>query len=155
VANTPVPHSNVPIADPGTGLPTIAWFDVLKQIDTLQPLSAIVFPSDATKSNVTRTINAQSGTSYIFVLTDAGNLCEFTNGSAVSVTIPPNSSVAFPVGTQIDLMAGGAGKVTFAAGVGVTLKSFNSWKSLAGQEAAGTLVQMAANVWRLAGSLVA
>jgi hypothetical protein len=153
VATIPVPHANVPMVDPDTGLPTIAWFDVLKQIDTLDPLSKV--QSDSTKSNVTRTINAQSGTTYTFVLGDAGNICEFTNASAVTVTVPPNSSVAFPVGTQIDVMAGGAGKVTFAQGSGVTIKSVSSFKSLAAQEAGATFVKMATDTWRLVGSLVA
>lgn len=154
MAQNKIPLQNVAPLDT-SGLFTPDWYDVFKQLDGLDPLSKVVFPSDATKSNVTRTINAQAGTSYTFALTDAGNLCEFTNAAAVTVTVPPNSTVAFSVGTQIDLMAGGAGKVTFAQGAGVTIKSVNSLKSLAAQEAAGTLVKMATDTWRLTGSLVA
>lgn len=155
MARTKVPPSNVPPIDPQSGLWTADYYDLIKQLDSLDPLSQVVFPpSDVTKSNVTRTINAQSGTSYTFVLTDAGNICEFTNAAAVTVTVPPNSSVAFPVGTQIDVMAGGAGKVTFAQGAGVTIKSASSFKSLSAQEAAGTLVKMATDIWRLSGSLI-
>jgi hypothetical protein len=40
----PVPHSNVALVDPKTGLPTREWFDALKQIDQLAPLSDVVFP---------------------------------------------------------------------------------------------------------------
>ena len=54
-----------------------------------------------------RTINTQSGTSYTFQLTDAvsnsNTLVQFTSASQVTATIPLNSSVAFPVGTQIDI----------------------------------------------------
>jgi hypothetical protein len=153
MARIKVPPQNV--APTASGEPFVpAWYDILKQLDGLQPLSEIVFPTDPTKSNITRTINAQSGTSYTFVLTDAGNACEFTNASAITVTVPPNSSVAFPVGTQIDVMQGGAGKVTFAQGAGVTIKSFSSNKSLAGQEVGGTLLKMATDTWRLMGNLI-
>ena len=38
----------------------------------------------------------------------------FSNAAAQTVTVPPNSSVAFPIGTQIDCAQIGAGKVTFA-----------------------------------------
>jgi hypothetical protein len=142
------PIENIP------GRWTPDWYDFFRQLDGLDPLSSIVFPHDVTKSDITRTLNAQSGTTYTFALADAGSLCEFTNGSAVTVTIPTNASVAFPVGTQIDVTQGGAGKVTFAGAGGVTLKSVGSNKSLSAQEAGGTLVQMSANVWRLVGSLI-
>jgi len=46
-------------------------------------------------------INAQTGTTYTFVIGDAGKLVTSSNGSAQTVTVPPNSSVAFAVGTQI------------------------------------------------------
>ena len=46
-------------------------------------------------------INAQTGTTYTFVAADAGKLITSSNGSAQTITIPPNSSVAFAIGTQI------------------------------------------------------
>jgi hypothetical protein len=140
--------------DKETGVDPV-WYEKLKALADFANIPPPAPPGpDPTKSNVTRSINAQSGTTYTFALTDAGNICEFTNAAAVTVTVPPNSSVAFPVGTQIDVMAGGAGKVTFAQGSGVTIKSVSSFKSLSAQEAGGTLVKMATNTWRLMGSLV-
>ena len=41
----------------------------------------------------------QTGTAYTVALTDANSDVRFTNASAVTVTIPPNSSVAFPTDT--------------------------------------------------------
>lgn len=155
MARQKIPPIDVPTIDAPSGRFVADWYDFFRQLDLLDPLSNIVFPHDTTKSDVTRTINAQSGTTYTFLLTDAGNMVEFTNASPVAVTIPLNSSVAFPVGTQIDVMAGGAGKVTFAGAGGVTLKSVSSLKSLSAQEAAGTLVKMATDTWRLMGSLIA
>jgi len=132
------------------------WYDKLKFLETLQPLSDIpAAVPDATKSDVTRAINAQTGTSYTFALTDAGKFCSFSNGSAITVTVPPNGTIAFPVGTQIDVAQTGAGKTTFAQGVGVTINSLSGNKALSGQYAGGTLLQTAANVWLLVGSLTA
>lgn len=56
--------------------------------------------------------NLQTGTSYTLVLTDAGKMVDLSNGSAITLTIPANASVAFPVNTRIDLSQHGAGLVT-------------------------------------------
>ena len=105
-------------------------------------------------SNVTRVINAQTGTSYTFVIGDAGNVVTFSNAAAVTVTIPQNSSVAFPIGTQIDGWQAGAGQVTFG-GTGVTIVSTESNKKLSKQNAGYTLVKAATDMWWLGGGLTA
>jgi len=66
-------------------------------------------------------INAQTGTTYTLVLTDAGKNVTTSNASAVTVTIPTNASVAFPTGTVISITNLGAGVTTVAASGGVTL----------------------------------
>lgn len=68
-------------------------------------------------------INAQSGTSYTLVLSDASKAVECSNGATVTVTVPPNSSVAFPTGTVIDLLQVGAGQLVLAPGAGVTINT--------------------------------
>ncbi|CEG08719.1 hypothetical protein BN961_02137 [Afipia felis] len=154
-----MPGQNVGV-DFGQSQVNPAWYGYLAglrklydYVKTLQPLGDIVFPHDDTKSDVTRAINAQTGTTYTFVLTDAGKICEFANASAVTVTIPPNSSVAFPIGTQIDIVQAGAGKVTLAGGSGVTIKSVSSQKSLSAQEAGATLYKRDTDIWSLGGSI--
>lgn len=149
-----VPGQNVPIVSAG-GVVNPDWYPVFKFLEGLQPLSDIVFPSDDTKSDVLRAINEQTGTTYTFVLADNGKYCRFTNSGAVTVTVPPNSSVALPVGTQIDVIQGGAGKVTFAQGSGVTINSLSGNKSLVGRYAGGTLIKRATDEWDLVGSLTA
>jgi hypothetical protein len=60
--------------------------------------------------------NDQTGTTYTFVLADADNkLVTLSNASAIAVSIPTNASVAYPIGTQINLIQIGAGQVTVAA----------------------------------------
>lgn len=99
--------------------------------------------------------NAQSGTSYTFVLSDASKLVSLTNAAAIALTVPPNSSVAFPVGTQILIAQGGAGQVTVGPGSGVTIKSRDSLVKITGQEGIATLIKTATDTWRLAGDLSA
>lgn len=65
----------------------------------------------------------ESTTSRTLVASDAGKVVECTSASAVTVTVPPNSSVAFPTGTIINIYAAGAGGVTMAAGSGVTVRN--------------------------------
>jgi hypothetical protein len=106
-------------------------------------------PAWAYKANVVT--NAQTGTTYTLVLTDAGKLIEMSNASAITLTIPTNSSVAFPTGTQIDLLQTGAGQVT-VGGAGVTLQSEGSKLKLKGQYAAATLIKRATDTWVLIGN---
>ena len=63
-----------------------------------------------------RGINAQSGTAYTPALTDAGKNIRCSNAAAITVTIPPASSVAFPANTVLYISQGGAGAVSVAAG---------------------------------------
>jgi hypothetical protein len=52
-----------------------------------------------------------------------GKLTTLSNASAIAVTIPLNSSVAYPVGAQINMAQLGAGQVTVSGAGGVTLVS--------------------------------
>jgi hypothetical protein len=96
--------------------------------------------------------NNQTGTSYTLVLTDAGKCVEGNNASAITLTIPPNSSVAFPVGTVVEVFQQGAGQITVTAGAGVTLRAPDGAK-LAKQYASASIRQRAADEWVLAGNV--
>jgi len=99
--------------------------------------------------------NAQTGTTYTLVLADAGKIIDLNNASAITLTVPLNSSVAFPVGTRIDLIQAGAGQVTVAATGGVTINSKGAALKLTGQWSAATLIQRSANLWVLVGDIAA
>jgi len=98
--------------------------------------------------------NAQTGTTYTLVATDAGKMVTLTNASAITLTIPTNASVAFPVNTRIDLLQYGAGQVTIG-GAGVTLNSSGSKKKLTGQYSGASLWKKATDTWVLIGDIVA
>jgi hypothetical protein len=101
------------------------------------------------------TTNSQSGTAYTFILGDTGLLVETTNSSAVTLTVPPNSSVAFQIGTTIALRQYGIGQATIAPGVGVTIRSRGSVYKLADQYAEAVLTKRATDEWMLSGDLSA
>jgi hypothetical protein len=100
------------------------------------------------------TINTQTG-DYTLVLGDAGNCVEMNKGTANTLTIPPNSSVAFAVGTIIDIVQEGAGQTTVAAGVGVTLRSAGGKTKLTLQYSGASLLKRATDEWYLMGDITA
>lgn len=68
-------------------------------------------------------INTQTGTAYTAVLADAGRVIEMNNAAAMTLTIPPNSAVAYPIGTRMRGVRLGAGALTIAQGAGVVLRN--------------------------------
>lgn len=99
-------------------------------------------------------INTQAAT-YTLVLGDAGQIVEMNNGSANNLTVPPNSSVAFPVKTRIDLVQYGAGQTTIVAGGGVTIRSSGARLKLTGQYSGAALYKRGTDEWVLVGDLTA
>ena len=76
-----------------------------------------------------------------------------SNGSAQTITVPPNSSVAFPVGTQIIVQNLGSANATLAEGSGVTINSKDDALEIDGQYAGATLIKTATDTWSLIGAL--
>lgn len=97
--------------------------------------------------------STQSGTSYTAVLGDAYGYIQFTNAAAVAFTIPPNSSVAFAVGTVITVEQNGAGTITLTPDTGVTLNSRAALLDTAGQYAVAQLKKVATNTWTVIGDV--
>lgn len=93
--------------------------------------------------------------SYEPALDDAGKTITFDSSSTSNVTIPPNSSKAFPLGTRFDVLRMGTGAVTFVQGSGVTILSKNSNKSIASRWSGATIVKTDTNTWVLVGDLIA
>jgi hypothetical protein len=97
----------------------------------------------------------QQSSAYTLALTDAGDIVEMTNATDVNVTVPPESSVNFPTGTQIVVVRNGAGKIQFVPGAGVTLRSDASKQFISTQYSAATLVKRGADEWYIFGNLAA
>jgi hypothetical protein len=97
-------------------------------------------------------INTQTGTSYTPALADAGKLITANNAAAISLTIPTDATVDFPVGTQLLVMQLGAGQVTVSPVTSptTTVNGKNGLKT-SGQFAFISLIKVAANSWVVGG----
>ena len=100
-------------------------------------------------------IRAVTTASTTAVLADDGKLVTMSNASANTFTIPPNSSVAFGIGTQLNIAQLGAGATTIVAGAGVTLNSDGAKLKLNAQYALCTCVKTGTNEWFVVGNLKA
>jgi hypothetical protein len=68
-----------------------------------------------TDPKINLAFNADSGSTYTAVLTDNGKVVTMDNGSGNTFRIPTNASVAFPIGTQLNVLSIGAGQTTINA----------------------------------------
>lgn len=87
-------------------------------------------------------------------LSHANTVLVYGTTSARIITVPNNSSVPFPIGTQITVIRDSTGTVTFAPASGVTLNSKDNKRSIDGRYASATLIKTATNTWVLIGALV-
>lgn len=112
------------------------------------------YPSSVGADTRFTTITANTQTaSYVLVLTDAGKAVEMNVASANTLTVPPNSSVAFPVGTVLEVHQYGAGQTTVTPGSGVTLRAHGGALKTAAQYAVVSLRKRATDEWVVAGDL--
>lgn len=99
------------------------------------------------------TINDQVGTTYTFALTDNGALVRCSNASAITVTVPLNSTIALPIGSQILVSQAGAGRVTLSPAGGVTLNNSLSLSSRA-QYSILALIKTGTDTWVVFGDML-
>jgi hypothetical protein len=145
-----------PLASPAlTGTPTAptAAFGT----NTTQ-IATTAFVQSAEIANVVSTTFTSNA--YTLALTDAQTSQQASNGStAATLTVPPNASVAFPVGSWVEFTQTGTGKIQIAQGSGVTINC-----SVAGGFVSGTtgcrveysvirLLKVATNTWTLSGDV--
>ena len=86
-------------------------------------------------------------------LTDASAYILCTHGSGMTVTLPQDSAVAFPTGSQIVFERNGAGTLTFAAGTGATVNSKGSTLTCADRYTTVAAVKIAADTWTIFGNI--
>ena len=91
---------------------------------------------------------------YTLALTDDGTIIEKNDSSPATVTIPLNSSVAFPVGTQIVLIQTNTGQTTIAGASGVTVNGTPGLK-LRAQYSSCVCLKRGTDTWVLLGDLAA
>lgn len=94
------------------------------------------------------TANRQTA-SYQLLLTDQAKVVEMNVAGANDLTVPPNGTIAFPVGSYVTAVQYGAGLTTVVAGVGVTIRSSSGTLLSPGQYCPMVLRKVATNEWYL------
>lgn len=159
VRKVTIPGPDVSPLGPGN-LWTPDYYEKIKFLEKLNPLSDVDFAATnaaiALKSDILRNFNTQTGTSYSLQASDSGKIVIFTNGSAVTFTIPA-LGIAPSAGQimQTDILQYGAGKVTLSPDVGVTIQSKSSYKSTGGAYSASTLLNVGTDTWVYFGDIAA
>ena len=106
-----------------------------------------------TTPKITIDFNAQTGTSYSLVASDQDKLVTLSNAAAITLTVPLS---VFSAGQLINIQQIGAGQVTLAAAVGVTITSTGATSAapkLRAQFSAATIVCTAANTFTVVGDI--
>ena len=119
-------------------------------IGTTAPASKLHVDGSVTS---TTTMTVDTSTAYTLVLGDQSNMIACSNGSAITLTVPPYADVAFPQGTEITFVQAGAGQVTLTTGAGVTLIAADSELKTRVQYSVGYLYKSATNSWVVSGDL--
>jgi hypothetical protein len=120
-------------------------------------VSGVVF-SDGTQTkqgvpSIT-TISAKTDSYTLSNLDERDTIVEINKSTATTLTIPTNASVAYPVGTTLDIIQTGTGQVTIAGAGGVTVNATPGLK-LRTQWSSATLLKRAENTWLVYGDLTA
>jgi hypothetical protein len=102
---------------------------------------------DGFKADLALVQNAQTGTTYSFVAADFTKLVTLSNASPVAVTLPLEVTVPWPAGTILRLLNQGAGTVTVAGAVGVTI---NGTPLTLAQYKGAALIKTGTNTWTFA-----
>lgn len=98
------------------------------------------------------TLNAQTGTTYTLVATDATKVVTAANADPITITVPPSVYVA---GDVVTVVQTGAGQVTFAEGSGVTINSTGTADApvLRAQYSAAQVICVASNSFVIVGDI--
>ena len=105
------------------------------------------------QDDTTLSFNAQTGTTYTLVASDLGKLVTLSNGSGITLTVPPS---VFATGNIINIQALGLGQVTMAQGAGVTITSTGATASapkLKKQYSAASIICTGSNTFTVIGDL--
>ena len=103
--------------------------------------------------NAPLAINTVATEGYTLVLTDANKLIDMTSQDLKTLTVPNNSSVAFPIGTYIYVKKTD-GILNFAEDTGVTINTPSGFSSLAGDLQYAKLYKVGTDEWDIDAELV-
>jgi hypothetical protein len=148
----PSDTSRAPIAGPTfTGVTTVSSQGITFSDSTNQVTAGV--PSVTTIQGAANS-NAKTASYTLSSLAERDNLIEMNSSSAMTLTIPLNSTVAYPVGTSLDILQTNTGQVTIAGTAGVTVNATPGLK-LRTQWSSATLFKRGTDTWIVYGDLTA
>lgn len=136
-----------------TNIPGLTTLGVAFATMVNPPTTSVVITNpDGTTTLSSLAFNEQIGTTYTLSAADAGKTVRCTNASDITLMIPDNVTVPFPLLTTIEIAQGGAGKITIG-GAGVTIECPAASKRTTAQYAGACLKKRGTNTWWLEGRL--
>lgn len=140
-------------AGPGT---SAQWVQVKANSALEASLLTRVSALEAQQTNAAYNIVAAKTTSYTVGNGDQNDLIQMNSGSALNLLIPTDATYNFPIGTKIEILQVGAGRVTIAAVTpGTTTVNGTPGLKLRAQWSHAAIIKRAANTWVAIGDLAA
>lgn len=151
-----------PSPDASTTVKGIVELAIASEVDTGTSTTLAITPDalegSALQASVNEldvlTIRTISITTDTLVIADKNKYIRCTNATSCAVTVPPNSSVAYLTGTQINIRAAAAGQVTMTEGAGVTINTAETLK-LRKIGSSVTIIKVGTDEWDITGDLEA
>lgn len=140
-------------ATPSTnGIFAFVWKDADGNI-----VNDLCYSSGGAWVSVSKQVVSTKTTSYQLLISDFGSVVTVNSSSNLEVTVPANSSVAFPIGTKIEIIRMGTGDVSIipVAASGVTIRHKDNYSKISKQYSGAMLLKVATNEWVLIGDLKA
>ena len=134
--------------------PNIAVSSIVVKTTDTGTVTDTMLATGVARAAFRSTLNPQTGTSYTLELTDLAKLITLSNTSAITLTIPLESSVAFAIGDRIDILQSNTGQVTIAGAGGVTVNATPGLK-LRARWSSATLIKLDTNSWVVIGDMQA
>jgi hypothetical protein len=107
-------------------------------------------PSGTITNTVTFTVDTETTGARTLALSDAYKYLRCTSTTAVAITVPLQSSVAWEAHTEILFEQANTGQITISGASGVTVNSRTTAKS-SGQYAVIGIKRVAENIWTVVG----
>ena len=146
-------------SQPTLGATAIPSGTTVSTVDGLTLTTSTLTSPTINDPKLNLTLNANTATTYTFVLADNGKLVTSNNASAQTISIPTNASVAFPVGTQINVAwITGAGQPTIQAVTSGTTTVLSTGATstapkLRVANSVATCIKIATDTWLVTGDL--
>jgi hypothetical protein len=144
IADTSAAHAASAIANtPAGGIAATDVQAALNELDT-EKMSSVAVVNTFTADHILALTDVGGGANGMF-----GHVRMNLTGTANNVTVPPNSTAAFQVGTEIGIVQVGTGVTTVVQGVGVTVTSSTGSLVSPGQNQPMVLKKISTNGWEL------